>query len=60
MAGLEWNPWKAGAVAAAVIVTTAIITRLVVGNWTRQEASKPAAATPAAPKVVHQAANSRP
>ncbi len=64
MAGSEWNPWKLGVIAAAVIVTTAVVTSLVVGNWSHQEAGKPTTTTvtgaPAVPKTARQTANPRP
>ncbi len=64
MAGPEWNPWKLGVIAAAVVITTAVVTSLVVGNWSGQEGAKPTttatANTPAVPKAARQAASPRP
>lgn len=31
----QWNPWKMATIGLAVVVTTAVITGMVVGNWTR-------------------------
>ncbi|HSB82148.1 MAG TPA: hypothetical protein VLM91_25480 [Candidatus Methylomirabilis sp.] len=57
----NWNPWKAATIGLAVIVTTAVVTGLVVGNWTSKgnelaanqpaqtEAIKPAAPLPKRP-----------
>lgn len=55
-----WNPWKLTAIGMAVVVVTALVTGLVVANWTgterdRATADKPAvtsAETPARPARV--------
>ncbi len=60
MAGQVWNPWKAGVIAAAVIISTAVITGLVVGNWNSQESAKSAPNAPPARTVARQAAKPRP
>jgi hypothetical protein len=56
-----WNPWKITAIGMSVVVATALVTGLVVANWTgtqrdRAEADQPqpkparvASATPATP-----------
>ena len=31
----QWNPWKMATIGLAVVITTAVVTGLVVGNWTR-------------------------
>jgi len=52
-----WNPWKMTAVAMAVVMVTAVVTGLVVANWSGAAPEPKAAATPApaAPKPVAQA-----
>ncbi len=50
----DWNPWKAAVIGMAVVVTTALVTAVVVGNWKSQEASKEA--TKPAPTVTKRAA----
>ncbi len=47
MAENHWNPWKATAIGLALVMSTALVTGLVVANWSGTEADKKAAtATP--------------
>ena len=43
-----WNPWKVTALAMALVLATALVTGLVVANWSgsSQEAARPATAPP--------------
>ena len=52
------NPWKLTAIAMALVMATALITGLVVANWSGgvPEPRAGAAPAPAAPKPVAQAA----
>jgi hypothetical protein len=57
----DWNPWKVATIGIAVVITTAVVTGLVVGNWTstgtdstvnrpaQKEATRPAAAVSKGP-----------
>ena len=40
MAEEKWNPWKATTVGMAVVFATALITGLVVANWSGREETK--------------------
>jgi len=42
----SWNPWKVTALAMALVMATALVTGLVVANWSgsRQEVAQPASA----------------
>ena len=57
-----WNPWKVTAIAMALVMATALITGLVVANWTgterdrKAEATKTETATPAKPQASRPAA----
>src|SRR3954471_9678001 len=42
-----WNPWKLTAIGMAVVVVTALVTGLVVANWTGAERDRAAAERPA-------------
>jgi hypothetical protein len=47
----NWNPWKLATIGIAVVITTALVTSLVVANWSGNatpisEPPKPMAATP--------------
>jgi hypothetical protein len=42
-----WNPWKITAIGMAVVVVTALVTGLVVANWTGTERDRAAADKPA-------------
>jgi hypothetical protein len=42
-----WNPWKITAIGMAVVVVTALVTGLVVANWTGTERDRAEADTPA-------------
>jgi len=56
----KWNPWKITALAMALVMATALITGLVVANWSgsSQEAEQKA---PASPRLAQQhPAGSRP
>lgn len=49
-----WNPWKLTAIGMAAVVATALVTGLVVANWTGSErdratADKPAVTSPETP-----------
>jgi len=44
-----WNPWKATAIAMMLVMATALVTGLVVANWSGTEADKKTAANAAAP-----------
>ncbi len=57
---MEWNPWKAGVIAVAVIVSTAVVTSLVVGNWNNGRATSKTVPAPPVRSGVHRAAGSRP
>lgn len=48
-----WNPWKLTAIGMAVVVVTALVTGLVVANWTGGERERIAAERPAS-KVAEQ------
>jgi hypothetical protein len=50
-----WNPWKLTAIGMAVVVVTALVTGLVVANWTGGERDRVAAERPAT-RVVEQPA----
>jgi hypothetical protein len=41
-----WNPWKITAIGMAVVVVTALVTGLVVANWTGTEPDRAAADKP--------------
>ncbi|MGH7347888.1 MAG: hypothetical protein ACREK4_23485, partial [Candidatus Rokuibacteriota bacterium] len=51
----QWNPWKVTALAMALVMATALVTGLVVANWsgTTQEADRPIAAT-TSPRLIQQ------
>jgi hypothetical protein len=49
----SWNPWKITAIGMAVVVVTALVTGLVVANWTGTERDRAAADKPAV-KVAEQ------
>ena len=49
-----WNPWKLTAIGMAVVVVTALVTGLVVANWTGGERERAATERPAT-HVVEQA-----
>ncbi len=52
-----WNPWKMTAIGMALVIVTAVVTGLVVANWTTpKEDPKPAAMASRAPAPVRQAA----
>jgi hypothetical protein len=42
-----WNPWKITAIGMAVVVVTALVTGLVVANWTGTERDRASADKPA-------------
>lgn len=48
-----WNPWKLTAIGMAVVVVTALVTGLVVANWTGSERDRAVAEKPAV-KVAQQ------
>ena len=43
-----WNPWKITAIGLSVVVVTALVTGLVVANWTGTERDHVAVEKPAA------------
>ena len=51
----KWNPWKVTALAMALVMATALITGLVVANWSgsSQEVAQPASA-PATARLIQQ------
>jgi hypothetical protein len=50
----NWNPWKMTAIAMALVMVTALVTGLVVANWTgtEQETKAPAPVQKASPAAV--------
>lgn len=42
MAESNWNPWKMTAIGLALVIVTAVVTGLVVANWTGREPAKTA------------------
>ncbi len=42
MADINWNPWKMTAIGMALVIVTALVTGLVVANWTGKEPARPA------------------
>jgi hypothetical protein len=50
-----WNPWKVTAIGMAVVVVTALVTGLVVANWTGGERDR-VADERSSPKVAEQPA----
>jgi hypothetical protein len=53
MTQTAWNPWKITAIGMAVVVVTALVTGLVVANWTGGERDRAADDRPS-PKVAEQ------
>ena len=51
----RWNPWKVTAIGMAAVFATALITGIVVANWSGQEKTTPVTVTPPRP-VPHDAA----
>jgi hypothetical protein len=51
----QWNPWKVTALAMALVMATALVTGLVVANWSgsTQDVAQPAPAPPS-PRLVQQ------
>src|SRR5215813_9723868 len=51
----QWNPWKVTALAMALVMATALVTGLVVANWSGspQDVAQPAPA-PASPRLIQQ------
>jgi len=51
----KWNPWKVTALAMALVMATALVTGLVVANWsgTGQEVAQPTP-SPTSPRLVQQ------
>ena len=51
----KWNPWKVTALAMALVMATALVTGLVVANWsgTSQDVAQPAPAPPST-RLVQQ------
>lgn len=45
----NWNPWKMTAIGMALVIVTALITGLVVANWTGKEEAKPLTTSSRAP-----------
>jgi hypothetical protein len=46
-----WNPWKVTAIAMALVMSTALITGLVVANWTGSERDRTAETLKSPPKA---------
>ena len=44
MMSTEWNPWKMTAIGLGLVVSAALITRVVVANWSGHERVAPMAA----------------
>jgi hypothetical protein len=42
----SWNPWKMTAIGMALVVVTAVVTTVVVANWSGRVAEPPAAGAP--------------
>ncbi len=55
-----WNPWKLTAIGMGLVVATALVTGLVVANWTGTEAERTRSATSAPAEVTQRAATSVP
>jgi hypothetical protein len=51
----QWNPWKVTALAMALVMATALVTGLVVANWSgsTHDVAQPASA-PSSPRLVQQ------
>jgi uncharacterized protein YcfJ len=51
----QWNPWKVTALAMALVMATALVTGLVVANWSGspQDVAQPTPA-PASPRLIPQ------
>jgi hypothetical protein len=49
----KWNPWKVTALAMALVMATALVTGLVVANWSGSELAQPASAPPS-PRLAQQ------
>lgn len=45
----RWNPWKVTSIGMAVVFVTALITGIVVANWSGQEKAKEATVAPTRP-----------
>lgn len=58
MAEVRWNPWKMTAIGMALVIVTALVTGLVVANWTGPEPERKAAAV-SAPARPARAADAR-
>lgn len=43
----KWNPWKLTAIGMALVIATALVTGLVVANWTSNDKAKPVSTAPA-------------
>lgn len=56
MADGTWNPWKLTAIGMALVATTAVVTGLVVANWSGSTPGKPEvkAETSASPARPHE------
>jgi hypothetical protein len=52
----RWNPWKVTALAMALVMATALVTGLVVANWSGSspEMAQPAVTTPATTRLIQQ------
>jgi hypothetical protein len=46
MSNEKWNPWKITAIGMAVVFATALITALVVANWTGNQSPEPDTRSP--------------
>lgn len=54
MSTSRWNPWKLTAIGMALVMATALVTGLVVANWTAKE--EPKRVSVVSPRPVRQAA----
>jgi len=53
----NWNPWKLTAIGLALVMVTAVVTGMVVANWTGSPSSQQAAdSKPAAPIATSRSA----
>lgn len=48
MSSVDWKSWKVATIGLAVVLTTAMVTTLVVGNWNEKDVTKP---VPSGPKA---------
>lgn len=56
----NWNPWKLTAIGLALVMVTALITGMVVANWTSTASERQAAESKAAPATAKAPAPAQP